>query len=150
MNISYRACEMGDRRVVADMILALYQEDPSLKLITRKSIDETFESFQEHPDRGTVMAIEHENEIIGYAILANFWSNEFGGNIVIIDELFVQKKYRGKGVATNFLKYLRDTKFGNSVALQLEVTPDNTRARKLYESLGFVAHKNIMLDLDLD
>lgn len=150
MNASYRKFTGTDKEVVARMIVDLYTEDPTLKTITEASIEKTFDAFEKHPDRGVIMVLEVEKKIIGYAILANFWSNEFGGNIVIIDELFVQKEYRGQGIATHFLTYLRDTKFCDSVALQLEVTPDNKRARKLYESLGFVAHKNTMLDLELD
>ena len=42
-----------------------------------------------------------------------------------------------QGIATDFIKYLVRTKWGEAIALQLEVTNANVGARKLYERLGF-------------
>lgn len=63
------------------------------------------------------------------------------GNIIDIDELYIKKKFHSQGIGTNFIKYLAENKFGTSVAPQLKVTSENTKARKLYESLGFKLHK---------
>ena len=149
MNVEYRQFEDSDGKAITKLIQHLYQEDPGGKPMLPQKIQNTFDSLPKHPDCGKIMVLEAENEIIGYAILINFWSNEFGGNIVIIDELFIKKEFRSQGIGTNFIKYLAENKYGNSVALQLEVTPGNTNARKLYESLGFKLHKNDMFDLDL-
>ena len=129
------------------MILGLYSEDPSDKIVDQKKIDKTFQTLLEEPTRGCIMVFEHEAELVGYSILVNFWSNEFGGNILIIDELFVKKEFRSQGIASQFITYLKQSQFGDSVALQLEVTPDNHRALALYKSLGFKKHKNDYYDL---
>ncbi len=40
----------------------------------------------------------HEGvQLVGYAILIPYWSNEFGGNLLFIDELFVSPAF---GAAT--------------------------------------------------
>ena len=93
------------------------------------------------------MVFEQGSSTVGYSILINFWSNEFGGNILIIDELFVRKEFRSQGIASQFIQHLAETKFNDSVALQLEVTPDNHRALALYKNLGFKRHKNDYYDL---
>lgn len=149
MDIKYRQFKNSDSEVVAELIKNLYQEDPGGKPMLEQKIQKTFDSLTKHPDRGTIMLIEKEHEIIGYSILINFWSNEFGGNIIEIDELYIKKEFRSKGIGTNFIKYLKDNKFGNLVALQLEVTPTNTKARTLYENLGFKLHKNTTLTLEV-
>jgi ribosomal protein S18 acetylase RimI-like enzyme len=80
---------------------------------------------------------EQENRILGYAILINFWSNEYGGIILTIDELLVIPAYRGKGIGTAFIQFLMNSRYNDFVALKLEVLPYNQRALRLYESLGF-------------
>jgi len=149
MDIKYRQFNAADSEAVAELILNLYREDPSDRPMLRRKIQDTFDSLSRHPDRGCIMVIEAGNEIAGYSIIINFWSNEFGGNICFIDELYIKKQFRGRGIGTNFIKYLEANKFGDSVALRLEVTPNNEKARKLYEGLGFRKHKNDTLDLDL-
>lgn len=149
MQMKYRQFRPSDAEVVSELIQSLYREDPSDKPMLPQKIRGTFDSLTRHPDRGAIMVFEHEGEIAGYAILINFWSNEFGGNITFIDELYVRKEFRGRGVGTNFIRHLAETRAGDSVALQLEVTPGNAKARKLYESLGFKPHKNSLLELNL-
>lgn len=147
MEISFRKFTSSDKGVLAEMILGLYTEDPSDKIVDIQKIERTFESLLKEPTRGTIVLFEKGDQIAGYSILINFWSNEFGGNILIIDELFVQKEFRSQGIASRFIQYLVDTRFNDSVALQLEVTPDNHRALALYKSLGFKKHKNDYYDL---
>lgn len=149
MDIKYRPFKTSDSKVVAKLIHALYQEVPGGKQMTPQKIQNSFDSLTKHPDRGTIMVVEHEREIIGYAILINFWSNEFGGNITAIDELYLKKEFRSQGIGTNFIKYLAEKKFGNSVALELEVIPANKKARELYERLGFKLDKNDTFILEL-
>ena len=150
MKVKNRKFKTADSKIVAELIKNLYLEDPGGKPMSLQKIQNTFDALLQHPDRGTIMILEYEGKIIGYAILINFWSNEFGGNILNIDELYIKQGFRSRGIGTNFIKYLVDNKFGNSVAMQLEVTPENNPARKLYERLGFNIHKNDTMTLDLE
>ena len=81
---------------------------------------------------------------IGYAVLIPYWSNEYGGDVLHIDELYVKPDYRGRGIATRFIKQILGSKHG-AVAFQLEVTPTNTRAENYYRKLGFRKSKNLQL-----
>jgi GNAT superfamily N-acetyltransferase len=49
-----------------------------------------------------------ESRTVGYALLISFWSNELGGEVCNIDELFVAPLYRGRGLATALLEELAD------------------------------------------
>lgn len=149
MNIKYRSFENSDRKIITEMILDLYLEDNSIKPMTPEKINRTFGAFRSHPEKGRIMVIESDGVIAGYSILLDFWSNEFGGNILFVDELFVKKEYRGQSIATDFIKYISQNRSEETVALQLQVTPSNIKARKLYERLGFELHKNDTLVLDL-
>ncbi len=149
MSVKYRRFKTEDGAAVAELIRSLYREDPSDRPMLPEKISGTFDSLANHPDRGCIIVLESETGIVGYSIVINFWSNEYGGNVSFIDELYIKKEFRGGGIGTNFIKYLAESKFGNAVALRLEVTPNNKKARKLYESLGFKLHKNDTMDLDL-
>ena len=126
-----------ERGVVAEMISALYQGDPDNPFMTQKKIQLTFEMLERHPDYGHVLVFEQKKQIVGYALLINFWSNEFGGLLLTIDELFVIPAIRNQGIGTAFIRYLIASRYNKFVALKLEVLPYNTRALKLYQSLGF-------------
>ena len=115
-----------------------------------QKIQSTFDSLTKYPDRGSIVVFEYEKEVVGYALLINFWSNEFGGNILNIDELYIKKEWRSQGVGTGFIKYLMSSKPAGAIALQLEVTPGNHKARKLYTKLGFKPRKNDTLTFELE
>jgi GNAT superfamily N-acetyltransferase len=148
MDVLYRAAAQRDYPVVAELIRRLYQEDPAENAVSDADIERTFSELAAHPDKGTVLVIERSGQIIGYALLINFWSNEHGGNVLTVDELYVVQEFRRQGVATDFLCYLIAHRFNQAVALQLEVTPSNS-ARRLYEKLGFAPDKNTTLLLKL-
>ena len=73
----------------------------------------------------------------GYALLIPYWSNEFGGTLLFIDELFVIAQARSRGIARQFFAFLAASRPFRAVALALEVDPTNERAKNLYESIGF-------------
>ena len=54
--------------------------------------------------------------------------------------VIVNPEYRGKGIANEMLKLVVEYAFGKAGAelVQLNVFPENTRAKKCYEKAGFV------------
>ena len=79
--------------------------------------------------------IETDGKISGYALTVNYPSQEFGGNVLWIDELFVLPEFRNRGIARSFFEFAEG--LSEKIALRLEVEPDNEKAVKLYKSLGF-------------
>jgi GNAT superfamily N-acetyltransferase len=136
-NVHYRRMEAADREVVAGMIMAFYEEAGGGEFMNPGMIERTFRQLAAHPDYGWVVLFEAESRILGYALLINFWSNEYGGIVLNIDELYVVPAARGGGVGTAFLDHLAAGHLGDFVALKLEVLPYNRRAMRLYEKLGF-------------
>ena len=98
--------------------------------------------------RGVAIGWQGPHGLAGYALLCSFWSNELGGEVCIIDELFVAPGERGRGYATELVQGLCARQlpwFRDAVAVELEVTPGNARARQLYERLGFCPYKNALM-----
>lgn len=150
--LKFRPYHPQDLPILQGLMLSLYESEPGV--MTKTKIRRTIQEFTRHPDKGQVMVFttlqgRQLAEVIGYAILIHFWSNEYGHNVVIIDELVVSESFRSRGVATAFVRYLMQTRYQRSAVLELEVNPGNAGARRLYERLGFRPHKNNVLTLEL-
>lgn len=102
-------------------------------------------SLVAQPSRGHIVLFHEGESIQGYAQLIPYWSNEFGGTLLYVDEMFVAADVRNKGIGRSFFKFLDEARPFDAVALALEVSPTNTRARRLYESVGFRDRRNCLL-----
>jgi ribosomal protein S18 acetylase RimI-like enzyme len=140
--MSWRMAENRDDDRVVALSLALYREDPSPRPVPEAHTRATLAQFRAEPARGCTMVLDVAGAIEGYALLASFWSNECGGEICTVDEFYVTPAHRGAGHGRKLLESL---KTGNYAAIDLEVTPDNARARKFYESVGLKPAKNAHL-----
>jgi ribosomal protein S18 acetylase RimI-like enzyme len=140
--IIVRNFEPQDTRFVQHMIMSLYTEDNSIVTMDKVKINKTIAALKSDPKKGSVLILQYHSKIIGYSILINYWSNEYGGNITNIDELYVLPEFRRKGIATAFFSRLFTRKINNSVVFQLEVTPKNKSALKLYQRIGFKPTRN--------
>jgi len=143
MTVSYNLYQENDYKDLVQMIVALYDEDAEGEQISESKINSTIAEFWKNPQKITIYMLKNNNENIGYAILVFFWSNEFGGDILTIDEMYVSKEYRGRGIATEFLSYISGIE--GIVALELETTPSNQRALDYYKRLGFLTSQNTHL-----
>jgi ribosomal protein S18 acetylase RimI-like enzyme len=147
----WRLAKQNDDELIVAMCLELNREDPGSKPVPAEHTRRTLLEIKKNPVRGKALVLEFEGAVVGYSFLMAFWSNELGGEICYIDELYVAPLARGRGLSTQLLNELtsRTGKFwrADCVALDLEVTPDNDRARKLYSSLGFKVWKNTMMRL---
>ena len=90
------------------------------------------------PSAGRVWIIRADGHSIGYVILVFSFSVEFGGRTAFVDELYIDERWRGRGVGKLVLEQITDRARQLRVQnLLLEVTESNTPARRLYERAGF-------------
>lgn len=138
-------------RIVA-MNGRLNAEDPSETVPCNPGMmRQTLAELSVNPIRGAAVVLELSHELCGYALLISFWSNEFGGEICAIDELYVEPEFRGRGLATQFIENLarRDNPIWprRAAMITVEAYRTNPRAKALYERLGFKTSPNHSLTL---
>jgi ribosomal protein S18 acetylase RimI-like enzyme len=107
--------------------------------LNRKRAAEAFGQLLGDERLGYVWFIQANSREIGYVVLTLCFSMEYGGLIAVIDDLFVQKAFRRKGLGTAALTEVRAfcEKFGIR-AILLETGHDNEPAQALYHRIGFV------------
>ena len=137
----WRVAEAGDDDSIAEMCLQLYDEDPGVLPVRPENIRATLQALRREPHCGRAVVLEVEGQLSGYALLIAFWSNELGGDICEVDELFVVPERRSQGHGKSIFKAISQGDLWPTpiAGIVLGVTPDNVRARGLYERLGFVA-----------
>lgn len=100
-----------------------------------------FELFIGDPKLGQAFLIISDGEIAGYIIIVYFFSFEFQGKVAILDELYIRKEHRGKGLGKSGVQFAQDFATEQKCKLMfLEVEPHNEPAKKLYHSEGFALH----------
>jgi len=134
---------------VLAMMQALYSEDEPASAPDPKRFPRTIELLLAEPAKGRIVLFIENAVVRGYALLIPYWSNEFGGTLLFVDEIFVVQKSRCQGIGRRFFQFMAANKPFDAVALALEVSPRNTRARKFYTSMGFEHRKNSMMTLGI-
>jgi ribosomal protein S18 acetylase RimI-like enzyme len=137
--------DLEHKAEVLAMMHGLYSEDEAASPVDLSRFPLTIDFFLANPSHGRIVLFKEAVSVRGYALLVPYWSNEFGGALVVVDELFVTPKHRNRGIATSFFRFLGEEKPFDAVALSLELSPTNTGARRLYQSLGFASRRNSLL-----
>ena len=105
--------------------------------IPRSHLLATFDHLMESDTYAKAYIIEYAGKPVGYALTAKTFSQEAGGFVVWIEELFILPAYRGKGLATEFFAFVKQNIEPEVARIRLEVTEQNKQAISLYEKNGF-------------
>ncbi len=94
-----------------------------------------------HPEAGAMWLIEAEGQSAGYLVLTVCASLEFQGRFALLDELYVDQPFRGRGLGSQAVEFAAQwTRSQGMRALRLEVADDNAAALALYRKSGFRSH----------
>ena len=137
MVCKFRLFRATDEVELQRMVAQFYAEEAAGGPIDREKVKRTIDVLGEPSDAGAILMAEGETGPLGYAIVIHYWSNEFGGWLAFLDELFIDQAYRGMGLGTRFIQFITHEYRKQIIGVGLEVEPNNTRALQLYERLGF-------------
>lgn len=104
------------------------------------------ESLLDNAERGRIWLINSRDSVVGYIALCFGHSIELGGRDAFLDEFFIMEKYRDQGIGHTVLEFLvEEAKNLGIVAIHLEVSRTNSKAKKLYNGFGFVSRNKYHL-----
>ena len=144
MNIKIRPAKIEDMAGVLELIyeLAIYEKEPEAVEVTVSDLKR--DGFGESPLFKCFVA-EIEGEIKGIALVYNRYST-WKGPIIHLEDLIVNKEFRGTGVGTALLDEV--IKYGHAKGakrINWEVIDWNEPAIAFYESKG----ANVLRDWDV-
>lgn len=89
--------------------------------------------------RGWLIRETADGPVVGYMLASLTWSNEFGGRIAWLEELYLRKETRGRGLGRKVLTAVLDELKSRDQVLgfRLEVAPANADVAILYKNMGF-------------
>jgi len=111
---------------------------------------EAIEALLQGSPLGALYLVKDADELVGYFALCYTMSLEFGGLIVILDDLYLLPEVRGRGLGTAVLAEVEQeaVRLG-AVQIFLEVEKANERAFALYERHGYRQRHRRMMERGL-
>lgn len=114
-----------------------YHSGAVMAPIPRDNARRTFSLLMTGSPFAAARIIQLEGKTAGYILLAFTWSNEAGGMVVWLEELYIRPEFRGKGLGREAIRRVMAHYQGKAARFRLEVESSNTRAKKLYRKIGF-------------
>ncbi|MBQ3211335.1 MAG: GNAT family N-acetyltransferase [Oscillospiraceae bacterium] len=130
-----RKIENKDKEAFLSMSREFYASSAVLHDIPEKYHESCFAELMRSEDYARAYILECAGKTAGYALLSLSYSREAGGLCTWIEELYVLPQFQGKGAAHIFFKWLEENI--PAARYRLETEHDNSRAKKLYKSLGY-------------
>ena len=125
----------ADKNIVIDMMRRFYNSSAVITNGSEKIFAANVDACLKNSAylEGYVFVVDEK--IIGYGMIAKSFSTEFGGECIWIEDIFIEKDFRGKGFGTRFLNFVKE-KYPDK-NLGLEVESDNVKAIAAYKKFGF-------------
>jgi GNAT superfamily N-acetyltransferase len=145
MLVTFRACGPKDHRTLLKLVIAYYRFDKIP--FDAKSLRQGLDTLLRNPSQGKVWLMESHKKPVGYALLTYNFDLEYGGIEGMLTDLYVEKKYRKKGIGSLALFEIEDYCRERGIrAIELQVQQHNKAAEIFYRNAGFqVLRRKVML-----
>lgn len=138
-----------DRQTVYEMFVEFYNSPAVLHNVDTQYFSNTLDQLDAGSPYTELFILEYEQSVVGYGLVALTYSNEVGGQVVWLEELYVRLQYRSCGLGKQYFQFVFDN-YPAAKRFRLEVEPNNTRAISLYERLGFANLHYLQYVRDID
>lgn len=130
-----RKIELKDKAEYIKMATDFYNSPAVLNPVPNAHFELTFEELMKSNTYAEAFIFEQENEIAGYGLIAKTFSQEAGGIVIWIEEIYIKDNFRNMGLGSEFIKYVKENI--TAQRYRLETEPENTKAQELYKRHGF-------------
>ena len=135
MEFKIRKFKKEDKAEILKMMEEFYSSDAVYTNGSNEIFETDFETCLNNSPFLDGFVFYNSNLILGYAMLAKSFSTEFGKTCIFIEDLYLKKSYRNKGIVGKFIEYIK-TLYPKAI-FKLEVENENTHAIYVYNKYGF-------------
>lgn len=132
-----RKVNTSDKKKYLEITEIFFNSDAVLHPISEENRLRTWDELMRSSEYTECYFAEVDGTAAGYMLLAYTFSQEAGGKVCWIEELFVLEEYRNRGIGKEFLDFIKNNIEPQCRRIRLEVEDYNTGAKKLYASKGF-------------
>ena len=135
--LNIRKIDINDKKEYLSMARDFYDTDAVLFHVDNTHFAVTFDELMRSEDYALCYILELDGKAAGYSLLAKTYSQEAGGMVIWIEEIYVKPEFRGRGIGKAFFDFLIKNRPENVKRFRLEAEKENSRAIDLYKSFGF-------------
>lgn len=135
MKTMIRKIQQEDKETFLRLARQFYASEAVLHPVPDQYHLNTFQEMLRSDVYAEGYLFEADGETAGYGLISKTFSQEAGGLVIWLEELFLLPEYRSHGIGREFFRYLEEN--GKMARIRLEVEEDNVRAVALYEKLGY-------------
>jgi len=137
--------DFEDMPILLRLMRAMQEDDPWSVPFEEDHVCGAVRNLLANPGFGQAWFVHDGGRIVGYAVMAFDYSLEYGGRNAWVDEIFIEKNSRGKGVGTQVLDFVEQAaREAGVTAIHLEVNEGN-KAIDLYRRRGFEDHHRYLM-----
>lgn len=145
-----REIRKDDREIFIDMVKDFYSSKAVLHDIPCDFINKTYNEVISGSPYAKAYIIEADHETAGYCLISLTYSNEAGGLVVWVEELYILNKYRGLGLGSEFLDFIQTEFSGKAKRIRLEISRNNQLVGRLYLRKGYKSLEYLQMVYDID
>ena len=145
--MQFRDFTEQDREQFLTMCRDFYSGDAVDHVIPPEHMQRTFDEILKQGPYLRGVMFEEDGVCAGYAQLSFTFSNEAGGKVVWLEEIYTLPQFRGRGIGGAFLDWVRN-EYPDVKRSRLEVCESNQGAANLYRRKGYepLDYRQMVLD----
>ncbi|HVM74979.1 MAG TPA: GNAT family N-acetyltransferase [Candidatus Saccharimonadales bacterium] len=145
MPLETQLASHSDIEDIFGLMRAMQAEDPWSEPFDESTVRQNLDDLVQNPAFGLLFLARDSTTAVAYLVVCFDFSLEYQGKGAWVDELFVAREHRGKGIATRLLEVAeRAAAEHGGKYLHLEVSHGNP-AIELYQRRGFIDHQRYLM-----
>lgn len=143
-----RQIKPNDKTEYITMAEDFYSSPAVLSPVPKSHFEITFEELMKGSAYTQGFIFECDEKIAGYGLIAKTFSQEAGGIVIWIEEIYVKSAFRNQGLGSEFIEYIKNNV--PAKRYRLETEPENIKAQDLYKRHGFSHFEYINYSLEVN
>ena len=132
-----RPFSQSDRSIIVKMMQTFYQSPAVCHSVPKSYFNTTIDTVLNGSPYAEGWIVEYDGNPAGYGLVAKTYSNEVGGLVIWLEELYISEEFRGLGLGSELIQFIEEYYHDRAARFRLEVTDSSEDAARLYRRLGY-------------